>query len=293
MTGQIPGLRLVSYRRNRGRGHALLTGILAAQGDMIFTTEIDCSWGDGIVSRMYDALQSNPSADIVIASPHLRGGGYKNVPFRRVLLSQIGNYIIRAGLSFAVTMNTGMTRGYRRDAILELPLFEDGKEFHLEVVLKALAFGKRIIEVPAILEWKEYKHCGNRVKRKSSSKIPRIVKSHLLFSLVVAPIRHLWVAAAVTGLAGFASGALACGRYMIGRPYAFAILGFVSSCILAVMLFAVGVISQQARLLMCDLWRLQAMLMCRYPVDDSDGALADTSGSDEPRRIRHFPSVKT
>ena len=37
----------------------------------------------------------------------------------------------------AATMNTGMTRAYRREVIQSLPLFADGKEFHLEVMLKA------------------------------------------------------------------------------------------------------------------------------------------------------------
>jgi uridylate kinase len=40
-------------------------------------------------------------------------------------------------MSNATTMNTGMTRAYRRNVIQSLPLFADGKEFHLEVILKA------------------------------------------------------------------------------------------------------------------------------------------------------------
>ena len=77
-------------------------------------------------------------------------------------------------MSNAATMNTGMTRAYQRDAIRSLTLDEDGKEFHLEVVLKAQALGYRFHEIPALLEWKEYKHQGRRVERKSSSKIDRL-----------------------------------------------------------------------------------------------------------------------
>ena len=121
-------LRVLSYDRNRGRGHALRTGITAATGRFILTTEIDSSWGDHIVQQMFEALDANPTADIVIASPHLPGGGYKNVPFHRVALRKYGNYIIRTGMSFSTTMNTGMTRGYRADVIKGLPLFESGKE---------------------------------------------------------------------------------------------------------------------------------------------------------------------
>ena len=73
----------------------------------------------------------------------------------------MGNLVIRACMSNAVTMNTGMTRAYRRPLIQSLPLSEDGKEFHLEVILKATAFGARVREIPAILSWKDYKHEGN------------------------------------------------------------------------------------------------------------------------------------
>ena len=65
-----------------------------------------------------------PDADMVVASPHMQGGSYKNVPFKRVLYSKLGNKVIRACMSNVVTMNTGMTRAYRRNAIRSLPLSE-------------------------------------------------------------------------------------------------------------------------------------------------------------------------
>ena len=259
LLNEHPDLKLISYPRNRGRGHALLAGMLAAQGELVFTTECDLSWGTDIIHRMHAALRENSQADIVIASPHLPGGGYKNVPLHRVLLSQYGNQVIRAGLSFGVTMNTGMTRGYRREVIHELPLWENGKEFHLEVVLKALALDKRIIEIPAVLEWKEHKQQGRTVQRKSSSKLRQIMNSHLLFSAIVAPIRYLWLAAAIFGLAGASSGVYACLRWYWQEPYANAILGFASFSALAILLFSFGVIAEQNRLLLEDIWRIQAV----------------------------------
>jgi glycosyltransferase involved in cell wall biosynthesis len=255
---EYPELRLVSYQPNRGRGYALRMGIRAARGELIFTTEIDLSWGTEVVQRMYETLRDNCHADIVIASPHRSGGGYRNIPLYRVMLSRYGNYIIRAGLSFQVTMYTGMTRGYRREVILGLPLFEEGKEFHLEVVLKALAFGKRIIEIPATLEWKERRRHGRSAKRRSSSRIGRLVNTHLLFSVIVTPIRYLWFGSAMCGLAAIASMVHAFVRYLSDGPYANAILGFVGFSVLAVLLFSLGVISEQNRMVLKELWRIQA-----------------------------------
>ena len=252
-----PAVRIESYDNNRGRGHALLTGMGSAKGELIFTTEIDSSWGSDIVRKMYDALQLNADADIVIASPHLPGGGYRNVPLHRTLLSRIGNIVIRMGMGQSPTMNTGMTRGYRCNTIRSIPLYEEGKEFHLEVVLKALALGKKIIEVPAILEWKDYKYKGKLAKRKSSSKIKKLIRTHFLFSLFAAPVRYLWGVSAMAAVAGVYSGLYAFFRFLVSEPYAYGILGCIGFMILAVLLFSLGVISQQNGLLMRELWRMQ------------------------------------
>lgn len=252
-----PKLRLLSYRHNRGRGHALRTGIAQARGSIIVTTEIDLSWGEDIVERLLAAMREHPDADLVVASPHLPGGGYKNVPFKRVFLSRFGNHVVRALMSDAATMNTGMTRAYRREAIQSLPLHEDGKEFHLEVILKAQALGFRIAEIPSMLEWKDYKHQGKRVKRKSSSKVNKLMVTHSLFSLFAHPIRYIWPL-------GILSSAMAVGFLIVGVVRLF--LGLVSVYMLIValalgiislMLFVFGVLTQQGNMLQVEIWRLK------------------------------------
>ena len=86
---------LVTYHYNQGRGCALEKGIESATGDIIITTEIDLSWGEDIVHRILEKFESKPHIDCIVASPNLSGGGYKNVPFRRVAISKIGNFLIR------------------------------------------------------------------------------------------------------------------------------------------------------------------------------------------------------
>ena len=188
-----PKLKVYSYTFNKGRGFAIRTGIAHAQGEIVVTTEIDSSWGDDIVYRIIQAFKAHPDADMVIASPHLPEGGYKNVPFKRVFLSKYGNMIIRASLTNSLTMNTGMTRGYLRDKFLALPLDEDGKEMHLEIVNKALAFNYAIYEIPALLEWQTEKFTKKvSKKRKSASNVNNLVRSHLMFSMGVAPFRYIF-----------------------------------------------------------------------------------------------------
>lgn len=247
-------VRVISYAFNRGRGHALRTGIAQARGEIVVTTEIDLSWGEDIVSRLYSAIRGHPDVDIVVASPHLPGGGYKNVPAKRVFFSQFGNWVIRALMANAVSMNTGMTRAYRRDSIWRLPLEEDRKEFHLEVILKAQALGYHIHEIPSQLEWKEYKHQGQRVERKSSSKVNKLVITHSLFSLFANPMRY---ALGLAGLAGGLSGlSLLVGaiRWSLGLVSVFMLIVSLGFAILGLLLFAFGVLAQQNSRIQRELW---------------------------------------
>ena len=260
LRGISPNLKVLGYPENRGRGFALRTGIAAATGDLIVTTEIDLSWGDRIVHQLVAELRAHPSAEIVVASPHLDGGRYHNVPARRVWLSRMGNLVIRACMSNAATMNTGMTRGYRRELIQTLPLSEDGKEFHLEVILKAVAFGARIREIPAVLEWKDYKHQGQRIKRKSSSRIKRLILSHSLFSLFANPVRYVWALSFVALTIGFVALVLAIAYLVVGLVAAYMALLSVSMVILGILLFVIGVVLQQGNMIQRELWFLQRSL---------------------------------
>lgn len=273
-----PRLRVLGYQHNRGRGYALRTGIAAATGDVVVTTEIDLSWGDRIVHDLVEAFRRDPQVDIVVASPHLPPGGYKNVPAKRVWISRIGNLVIRMLMTNMVTMNTGMTRAYRRTFIQSLPLSEDGKEFHLEVILKAVAFGVRIAEVPALLEWKQYKHEGRAVNRKSSSRIRRLIVSHSLFSLFAHPVRYVLGLSLVTFVFGAFFLGSAVVLYVIKMVSAyFAILG-VSLLILSLGLFMMALVMQQGWLIQRELWNMQRMN------GGTDTLRRSLAANDDPKR---------
>ena len=266
---KYPHLRVLSYPVNRGRGYAIRTGVARARGDIVVTTEIDSSWGDDIVHRIVAEFEKRPDADIIIASPHLPGGGYKNVPALRVFYSTFGNYIIRAGLAYSVTMNTGMTRGYRRERFLALPLDEDEKEMHLEIVNKALAFGYSIYEIPAVLEWKDHKLSTQPgKKRKSSSKVNKLVRTHLLFSLVAAPFRYIFAVSGLLIAGAIAFFILAVYNLFTPTPSAFYLLTSFFLGLFAFLIFTIAVLARQGRALMHELWRLRSQIRAIAPQDE-------------------------
>jgi len=272
LEAEHPQLRVLSYAVNRGRGYAIRTGVARARGDIVITTEIDSSWGDDIAARLAAELRKRPDADMIIASPHLPEGGYRNVPIGRVLLSSIGNYVIRSGLSYSVTMHTGMTRGYRREKFLALPLDEDEKEMHLEIVSKAMALGYRIHEIPAVLEWKAHK-LGGGPAHKSSASSNRLIRTHVLFSLLAAPFRYIYVVAALlAGVAGVFF-ALSVISLLTHRVAVYLFLSSLLIGVFAFLVFGIGVLAQQGRALQRDLWRLRSELRAHNVSSlDGDGA---------------------
>ncbi len=182
---------------------------------------------------------------------------YRNVPARRVLVSKLGNRIIRAFIGDHVSMNTGMTRAYRREVIQSLPVTEDGKEFHLEVILKATAFGYRLREIPSVLEWKEYKLRGQRVQRKSSSRVGKLVISHSLFSIFANPVQYVWALAFLSLFLGIVAFIWAVVLLVLHLVAAYMALMSVSLVLLSIVLFVMGVILRQGNMVQRELWILQ------------------------------------
>ncbi|PIT92426.1 MAG: hypothetical protein COU08_02425 [Candidatus Harrisonbacteria bacterium CG10_big_fil_rev_8_21_14_0_10_42_17] len=176
-------IRIVSYGKNRGRGFAMKIGFKQARGEFVITTESDLNWGSEIIKQFVEELKKG-DADIVIASPHIKGGGMVNVPFHRWLLSYLGNRVFALVLPGRRTMSTGMTRSYRKEVLDALDLESESKVLHVEILYKALDLGYRVKEVPATLTWKKPE--PGEVVRKSHFKVRSIV-SHLLMSLDVRP----------------------------------------------------------------------------------------------------------
>jgi len=247
---------VVSYEFNQGRGYALKTGIDKALGDLIITTEMDLSWGDNIIKDIIEAFKVNPQLEMVIASPHLKGGGYKNVPFKRVWLSKIGNLIIRFLFTKDITMNTGMTRGYRRETIQSLRIDEKGKEFHLEVLLKLTSLGTQIDEVPAILEWRDQNISNDKpVQRKSSSKIRKLIFSHLNFAIFANPIRYFWGICLLCEFAGVGFIGTVVYLYFIGELAVNLGIAGIMLILFGLLFFGFGVITSQNNKILTELWR--------------------------------------
>ena len=251
----ITDVKVLGYPVNQGRGRALKTGIDAATGSIIVTTEVDGSWGDDIVERLVAELENNPSYDFVVASPNRPQGGFVNVTAQRIFLSRFGNKLIRQFFDSQVTMNTGMTRAYRPEVIQPLVAMENGKEFHLEVLLKLLALNFRVGEIPAVLTWQTHRLARDpNHNRKSSTRIRRTILTHLRFLVMAQPVRHFAVLAGLLGLGGTAFIIAAVFRLLVGEPSGlFAIVGL-NLWMVGLVLTGFSVTLYQIRAMMVEAW---------------------------------------
>ncbi len=178
-------LRIHSFEFNKGRGAALKVGYKLSRGRIVITLDADLTYEVYHIDRILEAFSNSPNTDIVVVSPYMKGGTAQNVPFNRLLLSKFANWLLTGFFSQKISTVTCVVRGYRGGLIRELPLFEEGKELHLEVLRKAAILGCKIVEVPGDLVWK--KEDGPR--RKTNLKVLGAAKNHLLYGLLIKPTR--------------------------------------------------------------------------------------------------------
>ena len=215
--------------------------------------------------RMVEHLRSQ-ELDLVVASPHLEGGRLENVPPMRVFLTRFGNVLLRQMMPGNLTMNTGMTRAYRREVIEALDLEQDGKEIHLEIIAKAYALGFRMGEVPAVLRWEP-----TRRKRKSSFRPGRLIRSHLMFGFNEYPLFLFGSFAAACTFLGVVLGFYLLylswsGHPVAGRPALFLSVLLILTGLLS---FLFCFLSLQVRDLRRIIYRVQRDVRTRKPGDEN------------------------
>src|SRR5205085_3483612 len=87
-------VQVIHHPINLNLGLALQTGFLNAKGEVIVVLDVDLSYSVEYVEQMVDKLVET-SADIVLASPYMKGGKVTGVPFSRRLMSKWVNRIMR------------------------------------------------------------------------------------------------------------------------------------------------------------------------------------------------------
>jgi dolichyl-phosphate beta-glucosyltransferase len=137
-----PRVRVLSCHPNQGKGFAVRTGMLAAEGELIVFTDADGSYGPSEVDRIIAALDEAP---VAIGR---RANGTSGL-VRRQVASRVFNLTIRGmlGLRFGDTQS-GL-KGFRRGAAQAIFSHArvDGFAFDVEALWLAHRLGLEVAEV--------------------------------------------------------------------------------------------------------------------------------------------------
>jgi dolichol-phosphate mannosyltransferase len=179
-----PLIRVIHHPTNLNLGRTLQTGFKNARGEIMVVLDLDFSYSVDHIERLIDK-QIETDADIVIASPYMKGGKVTAVPFNRAILSKVANRFMRFAAQEKYYTFTGMVRAYKAGFIKNLNLKSKDFDINPEILYKAMILRAVIIEIPAQLDWRFQNEVGK--KRTSGMRLMKSFFSSLMAGFVFRP----------------------------------------------------------------------------------------------------------
>ena len=146
----LPCVRVIAYAQNRGKGYAVRTAMLAAEGDVRIFTDADLAYGTDVIEAIVDAFENNPDADLVLGSRNLDKNGYEGYTTVRRIASKAYIRMISLLGGFRLSDSQCGCKAFRSGAAEEIfsRCETDGFAFDLEAILWATRLKYRIVEIP-------------------------------------------------------------------------------------------------------------------------------------------------
>ena len=184
MANQNGAIKVVHHPVNLNLGHGIRTGFKHASGEILVVLDIDLSYSVDHIALMVETMKAT-YADMVVASPYMKGGKVTAVPLLRKWLSRWVNRFMQMASQEKFYTFTGMVRAYKREFALGLNLKTKDYEINPEIMYKAMILRARIIEVPAHLDWSKQNAVAG--KRTSSIRVLRGVFSGMMAGFMFRP----------------------------------------------------------------------------------------------------------
>ncbi|MBR5124373.1 MAG: glycosyltransferase [Clostridia bacterium] len=147
---QLPNIRVVGYPVNQGKGCAVRTALLAAEGDIVMFTDADLAYGCDVIKQVYNEFAAHPNADMVIGSRNLNKDGYEGYTFIRKLASKTYIKVLCLAGGFKLSDSQCGCKAFTRETVQAIfPRCEvNGFAFDFEAILWATKMKKIIVETP-------------------------------------------------------------------------------------------------------------------------------------------------
>lgn len=146
----LPGIKVVGYEVNKGKGCAVRTAFLQAEGDIVMFTDADLAYGTEVIGRVYEEMSKTPDADMLIGSRNMSKDGYESYSFLRKIMSKVYIKVLCMAGGFKLSDSQCGCKAYRLDAVKKIfPRCEvNGFAFDFETILWATKMKMKIIEMP-------------------------------------------------------------------------------------------------------------------------------------------------
>ena len=140
-------MKVIHRAGKLGLGTAVVEGFAAASAQVVGVIDADMSHPPGLLPRMF-AIMRQTSADIVIGSRYIPGGGTRNWPLGRLVLSRAACVMAR-GLTPVRDATSGLFL-IRRDLAREVRISAGGFKICLELLVRGRPAS--VVEVPYVFE---------------------------------------------------------------------------------------------------------------------------------------------
>jgi dolichyl-phosphate beta-glucosyltransferase len=146
---RVGGCRVLTHDRNRGKGAAVRTGMLAATGATIAFTDADLAYAPDQLITVLDQVERG--ADVVVGSRrHPQSSTVVEASLLRTAGSRVINWLTRLVLTGSYRDTQSGLKGFRGEAAHAMfgHTTIDGMGFDIEVLCLAERYGLVIEEVP-------------------------------------------------------------------------------------------------------------------------------------------------
>jgi len=144
----LPHMRYIAHPDDRGKGHAIRTGMQQAKGRLQAQFDSDGQFFAKDLPRLFALLEAG-GADVVLGSRFLHGSGQDS---EASLVRDFGNFFISAWFSLLfrrrITDSLAGIKAWRKEAVPLLDLRSDGFEYEAEIPARALRHRLGLTEVP-------------------------------------------------------------------------------------------------------------------------------------------------
>ena len=148
-----PGVRVIGYADNRGKGSAVREGVMASRGDVVLYTDCDLAYGVDVIEDAVGNIVNGDGAfkaDVVIGSRNLTKDGYSGYGFIRRTVSKAYIKMLSLIGGFSLTDSQCGFKIFKTASAKRIfSLCEcDSFAFDYEVILIADKLGMKIEEMP-------------------------------------------------------------------------------------------------------------------------------------------------